>query len=153
MLQPEHATSAIGHAIQLAVAPVFLLAGVGALLTVLTNRLARIIDRVHLIEQRIAGMASPEQREADARATITLARRARLIHWAITLCTTCELLICAVVCVIFISAEFGYNASTIIAALFIAAMVSLIGGLLCFLREITLATALIESLDRSAAEL
>jgi hypothetical protein len=30
----------IGHAIQLAVAPVFLLAGVGALLAVLTNRLA-----------------------------------------------------------------------------------------------------------------
>jgi hypothetical protein len=153
MLLPDHATSTIGLAIQLAVAPVFLLAGIGALLTVLTNRLARIIDRVHLIEQRIAGTASPEQRKADARATITLARRARLIHWAITLCTTSELLICAVVCVIFISAEFHYNASTIIAALFIAAMVSLIGGLLCFLREISLATALIESLDRSAADL
>jgi hypothetical protein len=153
MLLPDHATSSIGHAIQLAVAPVFLLAGVGALLSVLTNRLARIIDRVHIIEQRIASATSPEQRAADARDTITLARRARLIHWAISLCTTCELLVCAVVCVIFISAEFHYNASTIIAALFIAAMVSLIGGLLCFLREISLATAFIESLGRSAAEL
>jgi hypothetical protein len=153
MLLSEHATSSIGHAIQLAVAPVFLLAGVGSLLTVLTNRLGRIIDRVHLIEQRIASAASPEQREADARNTITLARRARLIHWAISLCTTCELLVCAVVCVIFLSAEFGLGVSTIIAALFIAAMVSLIGGLLCFLREISLATALIESLDRSATDL
>ena len=43
----------IGHAIQLAVAPVFLLAGVGALLAVLTNRLARIIDRVHFIERQL----------------------------------------------------------------------------------------------------
>ena len=153
MLLPDHATSVIGHAIQLAVAPVFLLAGVGALLTVLTNRLARIIDRVHLIERRIEDAASAAQRVAEAKETITLARRARLIHWAITLCTTCELLVCAVVCVIFISHEFGHNAATVIAALFIAAMVSLIGGLLCFLREIALATALIESLDRSATEL
>jgi hypothetical protein len=153
MLHPDPAASSIGHAIQLAVAPVFLLAGVGALLNVLTSRLARIIDRVLLIEQRIAGAASPEQRASDARDTITLARRARLIHWAITLCTTSMLLVCAVVCVIFIGQEYHRDASTLIAALFIAAMVSLIGGLLCFLREIHLATALIESLDRSASDL
>jgi hypothetical protein len=153
VLLPDPATSSIGHAIPLAVAPVFLLAGVGALLNVLTSRLARIIDRVLLIEQRIAGETSPEQRASNARDTITLARRARLIHWAITLCTTSMLLVCAVVCAIFIGQEYHWNASTIIAALFIAAMVSLIGGLLCFLREIHLATALIESLDRSASGL
>jgi Protein of unknown function (DUF2721) len=39
-----------GHAIQLAVAPVFLLSGVSAMLVVLTNRLARIIDRGRLVE-------------------------------------------------------------------------------------------------------
>jgi hypothetical protein len=37
--------SDIGHMIQLAIAPVFLLTGVATKLTVLTNRLARIIDR------------------------------------------------------------------------------------------------------------
>jgi hypothetical protein len=36
---------AIGHIIQLAIAPVFLLTGVGAKLIVLTNQLARIVDR------------------------------------------------------------------------------------------------------------
>jgi hypothetical protein len=141
----------IGHAIQLAVAPVFLLAGVGALLGVLINRLARIIDRVHFIERQLEAGVSPEQREEKARATITLARRARYIHWAISLCTTCELLVCVVVAMIFISHELGVDLSTAIAGLFIAAMLSLIAGLLCFLREISLATALIESLDNSAA--
>ena len=78
----------IGQAIQLAVAPVFLLAGIGGLLTVLTNRLGRIIDRVHQIERQIAGEISAEQRAAHAGTTLSLARRARMIHWAITLCTT-----------------------------------------------------------------
>jgi len=141
----------IGHAIQLAVAPVFLLAGVGALLGVLINRLARIIDRVHFIERQLEAGVSPEQREEKARATIALARRARYIHWAISLCTTCDLLVCVVVAMIFISHELAVDLSTAIAGLFIAAMLSLIAGLLCFLREISLATALIESLDNSAA--
>ena len=42
-MQTESQVVAIGHVIQLAVAPVFLLTGVSGLLTVLTNRLARII--------------------------------------------------------------------------------------------------------------
>src|SRR2546430_10882894 len=37
------------------VAPVFLLTGVAATLGVLTNRLARIVDRAHALEQRLAG--------------------------------------------------------------------------------------------------
>ena len=43
----------IGQIIQLAIAPVFLLTGVGTNLTVLTNRLARIIDRSRVIEDVI----------------------------------------------------------------------------------------------------
>ena len=101
----------IGHAIQLAVAPVFLLAGVGALLAVLTNRLARIIDRVHFIERQLETVVSAEQREENARATVSLARRARFIHWAISLCTTCDLLVCVVVAMIFISHELGVDLS------------------------------------------
>lgn len=41
----------VAHAIQLAVAPVFLLSGIGAMLVVMTNRLGRIIDRARVIEQ------------------------------------------------------------------------------------------------------
>ena len=43
----------IGHIIQLATAPVFLLTGVGTNMLVLTNRLARIIDRTRVLEERL----------------------------------------------------------------------------------------------------
>ena len=83
--------SSVAHVIQLAVAPVFLLAGVGALLGVLTNRLARVVDRFHALERELAENPSSDYRR-KAQTTITsLARRARLIHWAITLCTVCDL--------------------------------------------------------------
>ena len=44
----------IGQIIQLAIAPVFLLTGVGTNLTVLTNRLARIIDRSRALEEIVS---------------------------------------------------------------------------------------------------
>jgi len=43
----------VGHIIQLAIAPVFLLTGVGTNLLVLTNRLARIIDRSRMLEEKL----------------------------------------------------------------------------------------------------
>lgn len=43
------AISAIASQIQLAVAPVFLLAGVGALLNVMASRLARVVDRARKV--------------------------------------------------------------------------------------------------------
>lgn len=148
-MQTAISISSVGQAIQLAVAPVFLLAGVGALLAVLINRLGRIIDRVYLLERELPIDASNERRESNRKSTLALSRRARLIHWSITLCTTCDLLVCVVVATLFISAEVGVDLSSAIAFLFIGAMLALIAGLVCFLREITLATALIESLDKT----
>ncbi|MBX9812193.1 MAG: DUF2721 domain-containing protein [Burkholderiales bacterium] len=48
----------IAHVIQLAVAPVFLLTGVGALLSVMTNRLGRVIDRARVLEAQFATKGS-----------------------------------------------------------------------------------------------
>ncbi len=139
----------ISHAIQLAVAPVFLLAGIGSLLAVLTNRLARIIDRVHLLERQLPADAGAADIERLRLAAMPLSRRARLIHWAISLCTTCELLVCVVVATLFIGAALTIDLTGLIGLLFIAAMLALIAGLICFLREIALATALIEGLSKA----
>jgi hypothetical protein len=49
----------IAHVIQLSIAPVFLLTGVGTLLNVLSGRLARIIDRARVLEQRLETPESP----------------------------------------------------------------------------------------------
>lgn len=130
--------TAVAQVIQQAVAPVFLLAGVGAILSVLSGRLGRVIDRFRAIE-RMRG----ENREAYAAEIVRLQRRARWIHLAITLCTLCALLVCVVIAVLFIGSELGEELSATIAALFIAAMLALIGGLLCFLREIALGTSVI----------
>ena len=43
----------MAHIIQLSIAPVFLLTGMGTLLSVLSGRLARIIDRARALEQRL----------------------------------------------------------------------------------------------------
>lgn len=72
-----------------------------------------------------------------------LHRRSRWIHWAITLCTLCALLVCIVIAALFIGSESGRDPSRIIAVLFIGAMFMLIAGLCCFLREISLATGVI----------
>lgn len=130
--------STVAHIIQLAVAPVFLLTGVGSILGVLTNRLARIVDRARRIEERLPTMPATER--APLRVELRrLARRARLIHWAITLCIGCALLVCAVVASLFIGDFVTLDMAEWVAALFVSAMTLLIAGLLCFLQEIYLA--------------
>lgn len=151
MIELSSQVSTVAHVIQLAVAPVFLLAGVGALLGVLTNRLSRVIDRFHALERDLVAEPSRDHRQQTQTTIISLARRARLIHWAITLCTVCDLLVCLVIAALFIGAELHVELPSTIASLFIAAMLALIAGLVCFLQEIALATSFIEGLDRSAS--
>lgn len=129
----------VAHSIQLAVAPVFLLTGVGTTLTVLTNRLARIIDRARALEGSLP--AAPEPAAADIQSELrVLSRRARLIHRAITLSTSCALLICLVIVALFGGVALGRDLSMPIVVLFTAALAAFIGGLVCFLLEIRAAT-------------
>lgn len=128
----------VQHIIQLAVAPVFLLTGVGTNLTVLTNRLARIIDRSRVLEERLRGNADqpPEYlAEIDV-----LYRRSYLINRAITLATACALLVCIVIASLFVGSALGVKFDRLIATLFIVAMLSLIGSFIYLLREIFVAT-------------
>jgi hypothetical protein len=128
-----------GHAIQLAVAPVFLLSGVSAMLAVLTNRLARIIDRGRQLEAGLPRTA-PETAPAIRDELSVLSQRARLINWAISLCTVCALLICAVIISLFLGPFLQLDLSAVVAWIFIGAMVALCSALVSFLREIFVAT-------------
>jgi uncharacterized protein DUF2721 len=130
--------TAVAHVIQLAVAPVFLLSGIGAMLAVMTNRLARVIDRARVLERQ---QPTPAEVSAVHAQLTTLSRRATLAGRAITLCTVTALLVCAVIAVLFLSAFFGFDASVPVALLFIAAMFAFFAGLVFFLREIFLATS------------
>jgi hypothetical protein len=138
-LPPETGVAAIAHVIQLSIAPVFLLTGVAAMLGVLSNRLARIIDRGRLLEGH-AESAVQDRQVMLHRELLVLARRARLVNRAIGLCTLCALLICAVIISLFLGAFLKVDVSNAIGGIFIAALTALSGGLLIFLREITVAT-------------
>lgn len=126
----------IAQLIQLAVTPIFLLSGVGVILGVLTNRLARVVDRARRLEEAVLEGRNPDERHEQLAA---LARRARMMNHAITLSTICALLVALVVVTLFLSAFFDFDLSTPIALMFIFAMLSLIGALLMFLREVFLA--------------
>lgn len=129
----------ISHIIQLAIAPVFLLTGVGTKLAVLTNRLARIIDRSRILEDRL-GSASEETTADTHEELFTLYRRAYLINRAITLSTSCGLLVCVVIAALFIGDAMNLALAKFIAFCFVLGMFSLIGSFVYLLREIFIAT-------------
>jgi hypothetical protein len=125
--------------IRLALTPVFLITGVASLLGVLSNRLGRIIDRARTLEQDLREANAAEiARLHDELAILSL--RANLVYVAITLGVVCALLVCIVIATVFASLLLHINITTVVAVLFIAAMLVLIGALMTFLREVFLAT-------------
>jgi hypothetical protein len=127
----------ISHVIQLAIAPVFLLTAVAALLGVLTNRLGRAVDRRRVLVARRPDLEPAVCTLVDAELDF-LERRARLIYAAIFLAVLCALLICLLIALAFVDAFVVYDFSKVVALLFVLAMLGLIGSLSCFLREIFL---------------
>lgn len=140
--QQDPAVSAVAHAIQLAVAPVFLLTAIGALLGVLANRLARIVDRSRAIAARHPAVTAAEQAEIEAEIA-SLAHRARLVNLAISLSVIAALLVCVVIAALFVGSIVSADLARLVGLLFIGAMVALTGALLTFLRETQVATATI----------
>ncbi len=135
----------VAHVIQLAVAPVFLLTGIGAILSVLTGRLGRLVDRFRVLSETDETMPLKRSRELSI-----LSARATWVHWAITLCTASALFVSLVIGALFVGAVVNVNPSRIVSILFIVAMTSLIIGLGCFLREISLSVHIFDLNKESA---
>jgi hypothetical protein len=131
--------ASIAHSIQLSVAPVFLLSGIGVFLGVLTNRLGRVVDRARAFEEKFA-TASGEDAEALRRRLRVLAKRARLINGSITLATISALLVAIVVALLFASAFVRFSLALPVAVLFVGSMFALVGALVAFLVEVRIAT-------------
>jgi len=128
----------ISHVIQLAIAPVFLLSAIGAILNVLAGRLGRIVDRARSLEARAEAMRTITH-DDDTELRV-LGRRAKLINRSVTLCTVTALLICILVALLFLGSFVRFDVSIPVAILFVAAMLTFFAGLVVFLREIFLAT-------------
>jgi VIT1/CCC1 family predicted Fe2+/Mn2+ transporter len=129
----------IAHLIQTSVAPVFLLSGVAATLGVLTNRLARAVDRARSIEDRLENhTGDPEHLIYDLE---VLARRARYLNAAISLCVVSAVMVALVVVTLFANAFFAAGLALTIALLFVGAMLLLTGAFVAFFIEVRVATA------------
>jgi len=138
-MSPTENIPVISHAIQLAIAPVFLLTGIAALLGVMANRLARIIDRARHYEDLWESL-DDDARKSAREDLGYLEQRRHLAAWAINFCTSAALLVCIVIATLFADAFFTVDLKWFAGALFVAAMLSLIGGLGCFLREVYIST-------------
>ena len=136
-MEPE----SLSRAIQLSVAPVFLLAGIGALMNVISGRLARIVDNALKTK---AALDAGEM--VDEREQVGYRRRMQLTIRAIELLTAATLLISTVVAVMFFSVISRINLTLVVVPLFITAMLLVMLASICFLREVRMASAHINRL-------
>jgi len=139
-MTPETRISAIAHVIQLAIAPVFLISGVATLLSVLANRLGRIVDRARVLETKLE-VPDEAKKALMFDELMRLSKRARLVNLAISFGTICALLICVTIATLFTGTFLPINVSAVITVLFIASMLSLFLALIAFLREVMIASS------------
>jgi uncharacterized iron-regulated membrane protein len=138
----------VSHLIQLAVAPVFLLAGVAGLLNVFTGRFTRIIDKVERLEtyeeEQIKLNKDHVTSEISRSRRSTLTKRLKNINLAILFGTMTGVMVSLLIITMFLSSLLEFKGSTVISMLFIFAMISLLTSLLLFLREIFYTTSSIK---------
>ncbi|MCP9883967.1 DUF2721 domain-containing protein [Synechococcus sp. ATX 2A4] len=132
------AVAKLSYAIQLSVAPVFLLTGITGLLSMFTQRLARIVDRTRVLQEALERGTTLEARRLRTALEVQR-KRMFLINRAILCITFTALLIAAVVAVMFVSAVAVLDLAAILVPAFVLAMLMLIVGLVLFLQEVQLA--------------
>ena len=134
----------IAHVIQLAVAPVFLLTAIATLINAMNGRLARIVDRRRAVLDRLrdcdTATRNAEHNETDWELA-QLAKRSKLVYYAIFSAVLAALLVCLVVAGAFIGALLETNLGRLVAAFFVLAMFTMVASLGFFLREVYLAVS------------
>ncbi len=130
----------VANVIDIAVAPVFLLAGISGLLMVLTNRLGRTIDRSRSLQATRSDAMSSEHRSIIRHEMRNLRRRMHLNHFAISAAVLSAILVCLVVVTLFLGSLLQLNVSAVVASLFIICMVILSLAFSSFLLEVLVAT-------------
>jgi len=128
----------VQHAIQLAVAPVFMLTAIAGLIAALATRLARIIDRARDLEGRTLGGRAGD----NDLVYVELRRlkvRGRVVNGAVALLTLSAMLIGATVMALFLSETLTTGNAPLVATTFIAGVTCFVLALMCFFAETLLA--------------
>lgn len=128
----------VAEIVRVALAPVFLLSGIGAFLNVLASRLSRIVDRSRQLEPLLLASRGDEHDRFGSDLKV-LDRRMRLINWATALSVSSAILTCLVVILLFAANLIRTHSGTEIAWLFMASMVTIGAAFGVFLIETTIA--------------
>ena len=135
---PDLSVATVAEIVRLALAPVFLLSGIGAFLNVLASRLSRIVDRSREIEPQLLASRGTEH-DRWVNDLKILDRRMSLISWATGLAVTSAILTCLVGLLLFAANVIRTRLGTEIAWLFMASMLAIGAGFAVFLVETTIA--------------
>lgn len=142
MMQALPHVSHVVQAIQLSVAPVFLLAGIGGFLNVCAGRLARVVDRARVVEDRLTHAHGPEH-DRLLHEIRTLDRRISIVNNCISLSVLSACLVCAVVTLLFANQLFSNMLDTPIALMFVGAMLSVGIAFALFIVETRLGSSVV----------
>ncbi|MDO9164551.1 MAG: DUF2721 domain-containing protein [Rhodoferax sp.] len=134
----------VTHGIQLAVAPVFLLTAVAAMIGTVAGRLARIIDRARLVEDRIEAAPAGDAMKSAYDELARLRMRGRLVNACIALLTFCAILIGLTIMALFIGETTEMQILRIATISFLSGVIFFLLALLCFLTETLLATRILK---------
>ncbi|HYI43626.1 MAG TPA: DUF2721 domain-containing protein [Sphingomicrobium sp.] len=139
ILPQDTAVAEVAAIIQSVLAPVFLLAGIGAFLNACTGRLSRIVDRTRQVEPDLLTSRGAEHDRLQAELRI-LDRRIVLVGRAIWLSVLAAVLTCIVVMLLFAGTLVSGHFGTAISLIFIASMLALGTAFGVFLVETQLGT-------------
>ena len=129
------AVSTIAQSIQLSLSPIFMLAGICALLNVLAGRLSRVVDRSRELEGLHPRSTGPEH-DRHVWELRLIDRRITIINRALFLAVASAILTCLVVALLFIGSLTRLHMGPAVAVTFILAMVMLIVALTSFMIEV-----------------
>ena len=128
-------TSSLLPIIQLAITPVILISGMGALMLTLTNRMARIVDRTRSLAGQVRGAATEDRGHFESQLAI-LWHRAKLLRMAVTFAGLSMLIACGLIIVIFAAAVLERDLAVVAMIFFMGSILLLIAALVAFLRDI-----------------
>ena len=123
--------------LQVAIAPVILISGVGLLLLSLTNRFGRAVDRTRQIHGQMRQTPASDRPQLANQVEV-IYRRARLIQFSIVMGALSALFAALLIVKLFLTALLKWGLAALISVFFIACMLSLVVSLVTFIMDIRL---------------
>ena len=135
ILERTASTPRVQQAVQLSLAPAFLLVGISGIMNVMVGRLTWVAGRI----ERLCDLPKTRREAMHDFELEWLRKRRRLARHAIKFSTGAAVVISVVIAVLFVSAYIEARIGTLVAILWVLTIGLLITGLVQFLRETLLA--------------